>query len=148
MRKFVYAALLVFLLIFMARNHIMGYCFDRCIRDVQPYISYKYENVLIADTRGDGSETLTSELPEVVRESLDRLLLVANFYYGPESRIYLYFENSSENNSLKRLGFKSKYPGKVFYARMEASKMWRDDFIFYNGNKNLHYIGLAGAPID
>lgn len=143
-----YAAVIVFLLIFMARNHIMGYFFDRCIRDVKPYLSGKYETVLIADTRSDGSETLTSELPEDVGESLDHLFLVANFYYGPESRIFIYFENSSENYSLKRLGFKSKYPGKVFYAQMDASKMWRDDFLFFNGDKKLHYVDLAGVPGD
>jgi hypothetical protein len=146
MRKAVYAAAIVFLLIFIARNHLIGYAFDRCMRNIKPYIASKHETVLIADTRGDGSEVLTRELPEDVQESLDRLFLVAKFYYGPDSRLYVYMDNRSENNSLERLGIKSKYPEKVFYAKMEGYKMWRKSFIF-NGNKKLYYVNIADAPI-
>jgi hypothetical protein len=146
MKKVVYTAAIVLLLIFLTRHYVMAYFFGRCMAEIQSYIAGSYETVLIADGRGDGSEVLTNELPEAARESLDRLFLIANFYYGPDSRIDVYFENSSDNKSLERLGVKSKYQKKVFYAEMDGYKMWRDSFIF-NGNKKLYYVNIADAPI-
>lgn len=146
MKKVVYTAVIVFLLIFLTRHYVMGYFFGKCMTEIKPYIAHAYETVLIADARGDGSEVLPSELPEEVQESPDRLFLAARFYYGPDSRVDVYFENRSENENLERLGLESKHKEKVFYAEMDGYKMWRKSFIF-NGDKKLYYVNIADAPI-
>ena len=139
MKKILFFTILAFALLYFAKNHIMGYWFSYYISDVEDYISNKYEHVLIADKKGDRSEVLTSELPEDIQKSLDRLFLIAKFYYGPTSRIYIHFENQSQNNSLKSLGIKSNITEKVFYVEMEGYKEWKDSFIL-NGDRRFYYL--------
>lgn len=120
--RFLVTAIILIILFFPIRIHLLSPLLEYHLQSLSTKLTNTlYQPLIISNTKSDGSETLTEDLPENLRVNTMFILNIVKIFSGPESRIFIYIDQKSDMikvHSMKKWRSSTLYFGdiKILYA--------------------------------